>query len=85
MSTTKRNKAHEWLTDTEAMEKAMGEAIQDALREHKLLGYPIVVWKDGKVTWIPPEEIELESEKNGPANGAGKSANDPGESAKDAG
>jgi hypothetical protein len=44
-----------------------GTAIQRALREywiktlvrHKRLGNPIVVWRDGKVVWIPAEEIEI--------------------------
>jgi hypothetical protein len=78
MSNQKANNARDWLTDTEIVENLMGEAVQDALREHKLLGFPIVVWRDGKVTWIPPEEIELESETNGPANGAGESPNSAG-------
>ncbi len=53
----------ERMSDSEGMAKAMGEAIREAVREHKLLGYPIVVWKDGKVVWIPPEEIELADDK----------------------
>jgi hypothetical protein len=40
--------------------KAVSEAMREAKRRHKLLGNPIVVWKDGKVVWIPPEEIELD-------------------------
>jgi hypothetical protein len=48
------------------MTEAMAEAIRETVREHKLLGYPIVVYQDGKVVEIPPEEIELdEPEKNG--------------------
>ena len=45
----------------------MRQAVRDTVREHKLLGQPIVVWRDGKVVWIPPEEIELEEETNGAA------------------
>jgi hypothetical protein len=26
---------------------------------HKKLGEPIVIWRDGKVVWVPPEEIEV--------------------------
>ena len=48
------------------MKKAMGEAIRETVREHKLLGYPIVVWKDGRVVWVPPEEIVLDEKENGP-------------------
>jgi hypothetical protein len=52
----------ERMRDGKGMAKAMGEAIRETVREHKLLGYPIVVWKDGKVVWVPPEEIELKDE-----------------------
>lgn len=28
-----------------------------AIEEHRLAGRSIVVWKDGKVVWVPAEEI----------------------------
>lgn len=31
--------------------------VAKALSEHKRLGQPIVVWRDGKIVEIPPEEI----------------------------
>ena len=34
-------------------------ASRDALRRHKALGVPAVVWRDGRVVEIPPEEIEV--------------------------
>jgi hypothetical protein len=33
------------------------EAVADAIAEHKRMGRPIVVWREGKVVKIPPEEI----------------------------
>lgn len=38
-------------------ERALKEAVAEALAEHKRQGNPIVVWRDGKVVRIPPEEI----------------------------
>ena len=38
-------------------EMALKEAVADAIAEHKRMGRPIVVWRDGKVVKIPPEEI----------------------------
>jgi hypothetical protein len=38
-------------------EMAMKEAVAEALAEHKRLGNPIAVWRNGKAVWIPPEEI----------------------------
>jgi hypothetical protein len=33
-----------------------------ALAEHKRAGRSIVIWRDGKVVKIPPEEIEIPAE-----------------------
>jgi hypothetical protein len=64
MNTKNGNPAH-WVPDTERIEKAMEEAVLDAVRSHKLMGDPIVIWRDGQVVWIPAEEIELTEETNG--------------------
>lgn len=36
---------------------AMARGVFAALRHHKELGRPIVVWNDGRIVRIPPEEI----------------------------
>lgn len=38
--------------------EAVRRAVQIAIWKHKQLGQPIVIWRDGKVVWIPPEEID---------------------------
>ena len=38
-------------------EMALREAVAEALAEHKLRGHAIIVWRDGKVVTVPPEEI----------------------------
>jgi hypothetical protein len=40
--------------------KAMAEAVSQAVLRHKRLGNPVAVWRDGRVVWIPPEEIPTE-------------------------
>jgi hypothetical protein len=35
-------------------------AVREALREHRLLGHSIVVWQDGKVVHLPPEQIPVD-------------------------
>ena len=45
--------------DAEAMAEAALEAVRDALRRHKALGQSIVVWRNGRVAIVPPEEIEV--------------------------
>lgn len=42
-------------------EIALKEAVAEAIAEHKRAGRPIAVWRDGKVTKIPPEEITVQS------------------------
>ena len=65
MAKTESQKIEEFFSDNERMTKAMGQAVQSALRVHKLLGHPIIAWRDGKVVEIPADEIELESNGNG--------------------
>ena len=48
------------ITDIPRILKALNLAREDALRLHKRMGKPIAVWEDGKVVWIPPEEIEVD-------------------------
>ena len=40
--------------------KALNQAVQDALLRHKRDGNPVVVWRDGQVEWIQPEDIIIE-------------------------
>ncbi|MDH5275336.1 MAG: hypothetical protein OEW88_02845 [Gammaproteobacteria bacterium] len=40
----------------------VSRGVRAAIREHKLLGYPIVVWENGQVRIVPPDEIQLETE-----------------------
>jgi len=42
------------------MESAMQRAVQQALWEHKQLGHHIIVWRDGKVVRLAPDEIHVE-------------------------
>jgi ABC-type proline/glycine betaine transport system ATPase subunit len=39
------------------IEEGVKASIARALEEHKRMGRSIVVWRDGKVVTIPPEEI----------------------------
>ncbi len=55
-------------------EKALREAVAEAIAEHKLRGHPIVVWRDGKVVSIPPEEIAVPAAKGDKAGWQGNKA-----------
>ena len=41
------------------IDKALKKAVQEALVRHKQAGNPIVVWRDGKIVWLKPEEIPV--------------------------
>jgi hypothetical protein len=47
------------LDDTDRLEAALQRAVLGALRDHKRAGNPVAVWRDGKVVWLPPEEIPV--------------------------
>lgn len=47
--------------------RALREAVQDALRRHKLAGNPVAVWRDARVEWIQPEDIPVQPESPGKA------------------
>ncbi len=58
--------------DGSVIDRALRKAVQDALQQHRQAGNPIAVWCDGKVVWIPPEEIPLPPDQDtaGSAEGA---------------
>lgn len=49
--------------DREGMDRALARAVRQALLQHKRIGNPVATWRDGKVVWIAPEEIEVSEER----------------------
>jgi hypothetical protein len=49
----------ELMLDDALIDGALAEAVRDALRQHKRAGNPIAVWDNGRVVWIPADEISL--------------------------
>ncbi len=50
----------ELFRDGRLIDEPLQKAVRQALRMHKLMGNPVAEWRDGKVVWIPPEEIKLD-------------------------
>jgi hypothetical protein len=48
----------------DAIAAAAKEGVYDALRMHKRLGNSIATYRDGRIVWIPPEEIEVPEATN---------------------
>jgi len=40
--------------------QALRDAVGKVIQEHKRLGLPLTIWRDGKVVQISPEEAEVE-------------------------
>ena len=47
-------------TEGTPIDHALEVAIQAALKQHKQAGNPIVVWRDGQLHWLQPEEIPVD-------------------------
>jgi len=41
------------------MLRAVNQAVTAALRRHKAIGKSLVIWRDGKIVTLTPEEIEV--------------------------
>lgn len=51
---------HDRLKDPALLDKALAKAARRALQQHKRAGVPAVVWRDGEVVLLEPEDIILE-------------------------
>ena len=40
--------------------EACERAVREALRDHKLAGNPVAIFRDGKVVLLKPEEIDVD-------------------------
>ncbi len=52
-------------TDDQAVESALNRAVREAVLRHKKLGESVAVWRDGRVVFVPPEEIVVDEEPTG--------------------
>lgn len=41
-------------------EKAFKEAVAEVIEEHRRTGFPIVIWRDGKIVHIPADELPVQ-------------------------
>ncbi len=48
------------LDNDEEVGQALGVAVRNALREHKRLGQSVVIWQDGRVVTLAPEDIPVD-------------------------
>ncbi len=51
------------------IDDALREAVRKALLQHKRNGNPIATWQDGKVVWIPADQIQVDMDTDQEARG----------------
>ena len=51
------------------IDDALREAVRKALLQHKRNGNPIATWRNGKVVWIPADQIQVDMDADQEANG----------------
>jgi hypothetical protein len=66
MSSEPKRDIEEILECDEVIDEAVRSAVRDALRFHKALGNPIAEWRDGRVVWIQPEDIDPDASESDP-------------------
>jgi hypothetical protein len=54
-----KDRIAEALADKEKITQALTQGVREALLKHKQAGNPVVIWRDGKMVWLKPEEISL--------------------------
>lgn len=54
---------HALLRDTAVIAVAFQRAARKAILRHKALGESIVIWRDGRVVEVPPDQIDAELER----------------------
>ena len=54
-----KDRITEALADKEKITQALTQGVREALLKHKQAGNPVVVWRNGKMVWLKPEEIPV--------------------------
>ena len=44
-------------------EKAIKKAVAETIRDHARTGDPVVIWRNGKVVWVPAKQLLSERKR----------------------
>jgi hypothetical protein len=53
------------IRDGRAIDRAIVAAHRRVILQHRQLGVPLVIWRDGQVVEVPPESVELPADDCG--------------------
>ena len=56
--------------DADLVVEALNKGVRQELKIHKALGNPIAIGRNGKVVWIPANEIQIDDEESTPNPGS---------------
>ncbi|MBM4145272.1 MAG: hypothetical protein FJ240_03215 [Nitrospira sp.] len=59
METEIKKSINEIFEEGTPIDEALKQAVRKALLRHKQAGNPVVVWQNGKMVWLKPEEIPV--------------------------
>lgn len=45
------------LMHSPTVDAAIRQAHREAIRQHRMANLPMVVWRDGAIVWIPPDQL----------------------------
>ncbi len=54
------------MRDARWVDEAVAAARRRLIREHRLMGRRLVIWRDGAVAYVPAEEFEEEEKRDPP-------------------
>jgi hypothetical protein len=57
MTEPRRASNSELMADHALITEAIARGVREAVLQHARAGRPVPIWQDGKVVWIPPDEI----------------------------
>ncbi len=60
----KVNRISKAFKEGKPIDDALTRGVRQAMAIHKRLGHSVVTWIDGKVVWVPPEEIPVDIEES---------------------
>ena len=60
----KLNKIDKAFAERTPIHDALTRGVRQAMAVHKRLGHSVVVWRDGKVVWLPADQISVDIEES---------------------
>ena len=58
--------------DGRQIDEALRLAARDAIRKHALHDAPVVVWRDGRIAWVPAAELRVKTQRKSSRQGTPK-------------